>query len=37
VLAGGTGRSNKEIKLPSKWDELMGKLGYRPLKEFVIP
>jgi len=36
VLAGGTGRSIKEIKLPSKWDELMEKLGYRPLKEFVI-
>ncbi len=36
VLAGGTGRSTKEIKLPSNWDELMEKAGYRPLKEFVI-
>ncbi|MCP9462961.1 MAG: hypothetical protein NNA24_13080 [Nitrospira sp.] len=36
VLAGGTGRSIKEIKLPSNWDELMEKAGYRPLKEFFI-
>ena len=36
VLAGGTGKSVKEVKLPAKWDELMEKAGYRPLKEFVI-
>ena len=36
VLAGGTGRSVKEVKLPATWDELMEKAGYRPLKEFVI-
>lgn len=36
VLAGGTGKSVKEIKLPANWDELMEKEGYRPLKEFVI-
>jgi hypothetical protein len=36
VLAGGTGKSVKEVKLPATWDELMEKAGYRPLKEFVI-
>ena len=36
VLAGGRGRSIKEVKLPANWDELMEKAGYRPLKEFVI-
>jgi hypothetical protein len=36
VLAGGRGRSIKEVKLPANWDELMDKAGYRPLKEFVI-
>lgn len=25
-----------EIKLPTNWDELMAKLGYRPLKEFFL-
>ncbi len=25
-----------EIKLPANWDELMVKLGYRPLKEFFL-
>jgi hypothetical protein len=25
-----------EIKLPANWDELMAKLGYRPLKEFFL-
>jgi hypothetical protein len=36
VLAGGTGKSVKEVKLPATWDELMEKAGYRPLREFVI-
>jgi hypothetical protein len=36
VLAGGTGKSVRQIKLPANWDELMEKAGYRPLKEFVI-
>lgn len=36
VLAGGTGKSVKQVKLPANWDELMEKTGYRPLKEFVI-
>jgi len=36
VLAGGRGRSVKEVKLPARWDELMERAGYRPLKEFVI-
>jgi hypothetical protein len=36
VLAGGRGGSVKEVKLPAKWDELMEKAGYRPLKEFVL-
>lgn len=25
-----------EIKLPANWDELMAKLGYRPLKDFFL-
>jgi hypothetical protein len=25
-----------EIKLPANWDELMAKLGYRPLEEFFL-
>jgi hypothetical protein len=25
-----------EIKLPANWDELMAKLGYRPLKDFFV-
>jgi hypothetical protein len=36
VLAGGRGRSVKEVKLPARWDALMEKAGYRPLKEFII-
>ena len=36
VLAGGRGRSVKEVKLPANWDQLMEKAGYRPLKEFVL-
>ena len=36
TLAGGTGKSIKEIHLPANWDELMEKAGYRPLSEFVI-
>ena len=36
VLAGATGKSVKQIKLPANWDEIMEKAGYRPLKEFVI-
>jgi hypothetical protein len=37
---GGPGASSpppiKEIKLPAKWDELMAKIGYAPLKKFYI-
>ena len=36
TLAGGMGGAIKEIRLPAKWDELMGKSGYRPLSEFFI-
>ncbi len=36
VLAGGRGRSVKEVKLPARWDALMEQAGYRPLKEFII-
>ena len=36
TLAGGPGAAIKEIKLPAKWDELMAKAGYRPLKEFFL-
>ena len=36
VLAGGMGGAIKEIRLPANWDELMKKLGYRPLREFSI-
>ncbi len=36
TLAGGPGTAIKEIKLPAKWDELMAKAGYRPLKEFFL-
>jgi hypothetical protein len=36
TLAGGAGVAIKEIKLPAKWDELMEKAGYRPLKEFYL-
>jgi len=36
ILAGGPGNAIKEIKLPAKWDELMAKAGYRPLKEFFL-
>ncbi len=36
VLAGATGKSVKQIKLPVNWDELMEQAGYRPLTEFVI-
>ena len=36
TLAGGNGRTIKEIKLPAKWDALMQESGYRPLKEFSI-
>jgi hypothetical protein len=25
-----------EIKLPANWDDLVEKLGYRPLKEFFL-
>ncbi len=30
VLAGGRGRSVKEVKLPARWDALMEQAGYRP-------
>jgi hypothetical protein len=37
---GGPGASSprpiKEIKLPAKWDDLMSKLGYQPLKSFYL-
>ena len=36
TLAGGPGAASREIKLPAKWDELMTKAGYRPLKEFFL-
>jgi len=36
TLAGGPGTAIKEIKLPAKWDELMEKAGYRPLREFFL-
>ena len=36
TLAGGPGTAIKEIRLPAKWDELMEKAGYRPLKEFFL-
>lgn len=36
ILAGGPGTAIKEIKLPAKWDELMEKSGYRPLREFFL-
>ncbi len=36
TLAGGMGRAIKEIRLPAKWDEVMEKSGYRPLREFFI-
>jgi hypothetical protein len=36
TLAGGPGTAIKEIKLPAKWDELMEKAGYRPLKELLL-
>ncbi len=36
TLAGGPGTAIKEIKLPAKWDELMAKAGYRPLKDFFL-
>jgi hypothetical protein len=36
TLAGGNGRTIKEIKLPAKWDQLMQEAGYRPLREFLI-
>jgi hypothetical protein len=36
TLAGSAGVAIKEIKLPAKWDELMEKAGYRPLKEFYL-
>lgn len=35
TLAGG-GNTIKEIRLPANWDELMEKVGYRPLKAFFI-
>jgi hypothetical protein len=30
------GYSRIEIRLPAKWDELMTKAGYRPLREFLL-
>lgn len=36
TLAGGPGTAIREIKLPSKWDELMEKAGYRPLQECLL-
>lgn len=36
TLAGGPGAAIKEINLPAKWDELMAKAGYRPMKEFFL-
>lgn len=30
------GMCTREIKLPANWDELMAKLGYKPLKEFYL-
>ncbi len=26
----------KKVELPAKWDALMQKAGYRPLKEFFL-
>jgi hypothetical protein len=37
ILAGGPGNAIKEIRLPARWDELMEKAGYRPLKDFALP
>jgi hypothetical protein len=37
ILAGGPGQAMREIRLPARWDELMDKAGYRPLREFVLP
>ena len=36
TLAGSPGTAIKEIKLPARWDELMEKAGYRPLREFLL-
>ncbi|CEF49062.1 unnamed protein product, partial [uncultured bacterium] len=36
VLAGSPGTTIKGITLPAKWDELMEKAGYRPLREFYL-
>lgn len=36
TLAGGPGAAIKEIKLPGKWDELLVKAGYRPMKKFFL-
>lgn len=36
TLAGGPGSAIKEIELPTRWDELMEKAGYRPLQEFYL-
>src|SRR5438046_1956278 len=36
TLAGGAGVELKEIKLPSRWNERMAKLGRPPLDEFYL-
>lgn len=36
ILAGGPGAAIAEIRLPTNWDELMEKAGYRPLREFYL-
>jgi hypothetical protein len=32
----GGGYKSIQIELPAKWDSLMSKLGYAPLKEFYV-
>ena len=36
LVAGSPGTAIKEITLPTRWDELMEKAGYRPLREFYL-